>query len=133
MKTHSQNEDAAQNADLNRVFEGIRWLGTRGIEAAIRAASTGPGVYAIGTRESLLGLPMEFRWIYVGRSRNLPRRLNEHRHDIEANPRLRRWLLENANRVEIWLAAVDQAYTARVEEGLIRQLKPDANRFLYLN
>ena len=111
----------------------LRWIGARGLEAAIRSAPAQPGVYAIGMREALLGLPMEFRWAYIGRSRNLPRRLSQHRREVEENPLLRRWLLSNAERVEVWLAPVEEEYIARVEEDLIRQLKPDANRRLYLN
>jgi len=113
--------------------KNLRWNVTRGLEAAIRNAPRTSGVYAIGVRDSLLGLPTDFQWIYIGKSKALPRRLAEHRREMEANPRLQAWLTANYHRVEIWVARVDNESLATVEAMLIRQLRPDANRIRYLN
>jgi excinuclease UvrABC nuclease subunit len=113
--------------------KSLRWSVTRGLDAAIRNAPKTSGVYAIGIRASLLGLPTDFQWVYIGKSKALPRRLAEHRKEIEENPRLQAWLTENYNRVEIWVARVDNDALAAVETKLIKELQPDANRIRYLN
>lgn len=95
------------------------------------AAPSLPGVYAIGKVTSEFGLPTNIEWGYVGRSANLRRRLTQHDPLVESHPHLPRWLARSGSSVEVWYAVADLSAARRLEEELIRRIRPKMNRIHY--
>jgi len=86
-----------------------------------------PGVYIIGHHDSLHGFHLNRVYIYVGETRNLRRRLDEHRPDTEQNPGLRSHLRRNYTTVVCWYAPTDAGRLKTVQDDLIRKLRPEFN------
>ena len=91
-----------------------------------------PGVYAFGSREDYGGgLPSRYDWAYVGRSDALRARIKQHQPQSEVNWGFRRWLIENLNNMEIWVATTSQKNSRVLEKILIAELLPAHNKVLY--
>lgn len=86
-----------------------------------------PGVYAIGHFDSLHGLELKRVYVYVGETRNLQRRLDEHLPETEQNPKLREYLRSNYAAAACWYLPTDAHLVRAVQDDLIRELKPECN------
>lgn len=82
------------------------------------------GVYVIGHQDTPHGLAMNRVYVYVGETKNLQRRLNEHLPDTEENPRLRAYLRKRYAHVMCWYLPVDDDQTQEIQNDLIREIKP---------
>jgi excinuclease UvrABC nuclease subunit len=91
-----------------------------------------PGLYAIGHEEELCGLEIGRTYVYVGKTNNLRRRLNEHTHLTELHPELGSYLRKHWGKVKIWYTSdVSLKELDNLERTLIRELKPEYNRIKY--
>ena len=100
------------------------WKRIRSYAKALSVAPNQTGVYAIAEVRRCKELPVEFKWKYVGYSKNLRRRLSEHTSEREKNRQLRNWLSLSRG-IEIWYSVLpDQASALRLERELIMQLDP---------
>lgn len=113
---------------MDAVFENLDWQRVSPALSGALVAPTLPGVYAYGDVQQSLRLPSMFRWVYVGRSLNLRRRLAEHRPEYEQNPNLREWLSRAGSIGELWYAVTDTDTVALIELTLIHVLEPPFNR-----
>lgn len=85
------------------------------------------GVYVIGRCETLHGFELGRTCVYVGESKNLQRRLNEHLPDNEKNLDLREYLGANYDDVICWFKRVEESETKNVQDELIVRLRPRFN------
>lgn len=91
-----------------------------------------PGLYALGHIDELLGLPIAHAYVYVGKSDNLRRRIDEHHVFVETNPGLVEYLRKTKKRVCVWYTTQIPAQDLdRCERQLIRKLDPQYNRISY--
>lgn len=88
---------------------------------------TSPGVYAIGHYDSLHGLELKRVYVYVGETKNLQRRLDEHLPDTEQNPALRDYLRKNYAAAACWYLPAEANRVRAVQDDLIRELQPQFN------
>ena len=85
------------------------------------------GVYVIGHRGTLHDFEISRACVYVGETKNLQRRLNEHLPGHEKNPGLRKYMGDNYDEAICWFARVTAAETKAVQDDLIRRLRPKYN------
>ena len=103
------------------------WRRIRSFSKAQAVAPAHTGVYVIGESTRLYDLPTRFRWVYVGVSNNVQRRLSEHTSRSEKNRLLRNWLASSM-RVEVWYALTNTMNEAMLlEKALVSQLGPEFN------
>lgn len=95
----------------------------RGLEAAVPAA---PGVYSIARVSRHHGLLLAVEHLYIGKSNNLQRRWREHAHPRESNPGLHG--LHGLAELEFWWRRALAEEISQLEDGLIRDLRPQLNR-----
>ena len=86
-----------------------------------------PGVYIIGHKKTLHGFELNRTCVYVGETRNLQRRLNEHLPDTEQNPGLEAYIRKNYSSAQCWYIPVDASQKKTVQDDLIRRLNPEFN------
>ena len=101
----------------------LRWR-NKHLSESNSSVPTSPGVYAIGHHESLHGLEFKRVIVYVGETRNLQRRLNEHLPDTEQNPGLRAYLRRSYTTAKCWYTPADASRLRMVQDDLIRALQP---------
>ena len=104
----------------------LRWTSTTyrsGLEKALPKVSA---VYVIAESERRLGLPTRLEPVYVGQARNLQRRTSQHHDLLEPNPGLNGAAERRA--LELWWAPVDPDDLDDIEQRLIEDLQPPANR-----
>ena len=87
-----------------------------------------PGLYAIGHNQTCRGLEIGRVYVYVGRTDNLRRRLEEHSPDNEENPGLRNYLCRHIGQARCWYAVTDKSELTKGERELILKLQPEFNR-----
>lgn len=91
-----------------------------------------PGIYIIGREEDVEGLPVSSEFAYVGKTKNMRRRLAEHEKLAENNPLLRAYFERHGPRVRVWYTTdLQRAELDDLERNLIRELKPACNRIRY--
>lgn len=95
----------------------------RGIESSVPTTS---GIYAVVHTARIHGLATDVQWLYIGQSRNLRRRCNQHTHWQEPNPALE--AIRNTYDYEFWWASVAVEDLDEVERDLIDHLRPAGNR-----
>ena len=104
-----------------------KWKIENNLRSAALKAGSFPGIYSIGSRHEVGGLPVKYDHFYIGKSNNLERRFKEHLPRIEKNSKLRHWLIENRNRYVVLFAYFDEKDLYRVEKDYIKQLQPKYN------
>lgn len=89
------------------------------------------GIYSYGEVTRVDGLPIAVEWVYIGKSINLKKRI-EQGHDAhrEINPELWRWMGQPKKNRELWFAYVEIDNLDTVERSLISEIKPKFNRNL---
>jgi len=106
----------------------LRWREKR-LSASSATVPDSPGVYAIGHREMYYGLEVRREYVYVGETNNLKRRLGEHLPETEQNPKLQAHLRRNYETLICWYAPTETDQTRRVQDELIRMIRPLFNTF----
>ncbi len=89
-----------------------------------------PGIYVVGHDERFEGLETARTYVYVGQSRNLRRRVEEHTVLKEENPDLREYLRKNQYRAKFWFTTeIGEGANSltRLERRLIRRFDPEFN------
>ena len=109
----------------------LNWRSHGSLTGAITTAPPHPGIYAFGRRDSVLGLPENFEWAYIGRSDQLQNRLRSHLPHVERNVGLRSWLLKHINNIEVWFATMTAQESRSLEASLVRRLNPIHNRIRF--
>ena len=104
----------------------LRWR-YKHLSESNSSVSTSPGVYIIGHHDSLHGFHLNRVYVYVGETRNLQRRLDEHLPDTEQNPGLRTYLRRNYTTAVCWYAPTDASRLRTVQDDLIREFQPEFN------
>ena len=110
-------------------IKSLCWVSLGSIHGKNHNIPTCSGIYAYGEVERVGGLPVGTRWVYIGKSCNLRKRIAAG-HDVrrESNESLRTWMKKARKDVELWFAPVPLRELDQVERSLIRQVQPDFNR-----
>jgi len=106
-------------------MKNVKWTVStygRGIPAAVPRVS---GIYAIGRVGRLHGLITDIEWLYVGQSRDMRRRYEQHTHRLEPNPALE--AIRDTYDHEFWWIPVTAERLDSVERELIFALQPPGN------
>ena len=103
-----------------------RWR-SKHLSESNSSVPTSPGVYVIGHHESLHGLELERLYVYVGETKNLQRRLDEHLPDTEQNPGLRAYLRKHYTSAVCWYLPTEASRTKMIQDDLIRSIQPQYN------
>lgn len=104
------------------VGSALRWR-FKHLSSSNSDVPTTPGVYVIGHCRTLHGLELERKYVYVGETKNLRRRLNEHLPDTEQNIKLRDYIRKNFARAMCWYTPIQSGKTKGIENDLIRELQ----------
>ena len=95
------------------------------------AIPTHSGIYAYAEISRANGLPVCCRWVYIGKSSNLRRRIAKgHDYRYETNLELRDWLKRSKQDVELWFCHVKPEDLETVELQLVSAIKPTFNKQL---
>lgn len=89
-----------------------------------------PGLYVIGHIQTYRGLEIARKYVYVGKTDNLRRRLREHLPPNEQNVGLRNYLRELTTDARCWYTVFDAADSAQLssaERALIARINPQFN------
>jgi hypothetical protein len=113
------------------VFKNMAWRRVPVAHLASVVVSEISGVYAYAHATAIGGLPIALQWVYVGHTRNLRRRLEEHEDLREPNLELGFWL-RTSRGAELWCVPLPFERLAPVEVSLVRELRPKFNRTKYL-
>lgn len=107
------------------------WTPVRTVHGKSNNIPESSGIYAYGEVIRIGGLPVQTRWVYVGKSKNLRTRIG-FGHDArrETNTELKSWLKKSKINVELWFAPVAQDELDSVEKQMIFEIQPDFNRNL---
>lgn len=112
-------------------WKRIVWRRTQSITEASKHAPTLSGVYAIARSTTVANLPKTLDWVYVGKSKNLRQRLNQHGPILETHLEMRDWITRNDNHIETWFTLLELEEANALERFLIQKLEPQFNRMSY--
>lgn len=104
----------------------MNWLSKR-VSSSNSEVPTVAGVYVIGHRDTFHDFEISRTCVYVGETKDLQRRLNEHLPANEKNPRLRKYIAANYDDAICWYARIAAAKTKTVQDELIIRLRPRFN------
>ncbi len=104
----------------------LRWRSKHLSESNSSVPAT-PGVYVIGHCNSFHGLEVKRLYVYVGESKNLRRRLDEHLPLTEENPQLKDFLRNNYSTAVCWYAPTEASQRKVIQDDLIREFQPRFN------
>ena len=104
----------------------MRWRFKR-VASSNSTVPTAAGVYVIGRRHTLHDFEISRTYVYVGETKDLQRRLNEHLPANEKNPGLREYIGNNYDDAICWFARVDAVETKAIQDELILRLRPRFN------
>ena len=107
-------------------FSLLRWR-HKHLSESNTGVPESPGVYVIGHRDSLHGLDLQRVYVYVGETKDLYRRLDEHLPDTEQNAALRAYLRKNYTALTCWYVPTDASQRKPIQDDLIRKLQPQFN------
>ena len=107
----------------------LNWIRLQNLNKAGSLMPPLPGVYAFGSVTSVLRLPLDITWVYIGESKNLKNRFIGHTIETETNIELRTWLRSHPKDAELWFAITKDHINT--ERELIRHLVPIFNKKLY--
>lgn len=86
------------------------------------------GIYILTHLTTFEGFPVQWECVYVGRSKNLRRRLDEHTLRTEVHPRLRRYIARHHDTMWIWYTSQLMSHSLEdLEESIIKHLRPRFN------
>ena len=113
----------------NNSTKTLSWVPLGSIHGKNHNIPSCSGIYAYGEVERVGGLPVQTKWVYIGKSCNLRKRIAVG-HDVrrESNQELRTWFKKARKDVELWFAPVALSELDQVERALIRQVQPDFNK-----
>jgi excinuclease UvrABC nuclease subunit len=106
----------------------LDWKSGLGVSGKSLRIPTRSGIYAYGIIRRCQGLPISVEWLYVGKAKNLRRRIASHDPRYETNPDLQEWLRCPPGGAELWVAEVDPTNLDQVEQQMIRAVNPTFNR-----
>jgi excinuclease UvrABC nuclease subunit len=111
-------------------MNALDWTVTTLASAALARVPARPGLYMIAAATRAAGVPLSVDPIYVGRSKNLQRRLGEHANPWrEHNRQVGAALLQKE--LEFWYSEVPEEQLNQLEVQLINVINPHANRVRY--
>ena len=88
-----------------------------------------PGIYVLSELHTAEGLPITWNHVYVGESKNLRQRLDQHTMRTEVRPELHRFMEAHHNSLWVWYTTdVEANAVSDLERVLIGQLRPTFNR-----
>lgn len=112
---------------MENITDNMKWR-MSSISTPLSQIPEKPGLYAIGHRELVGGLEKGREYVYIGQTKNLRRRLNEHSRLNETKEGLRLYLSENQHRAMCWYTImVDESEILSIEKMLIRVFDPEYN------
>lgn len=127
-ETYRKGDKSRKVGSPRLAIKHLRWTTLATVHGKNLNIPEAPGVYGYAEVRRVQGLPVEVRWMYIGKARNLRRRIsNGHDARYEKNPRLRSWLGRCRGDVELWFARVDETDLDRVERSLIVDIQPIFN------
>jgi len=103
------------------------------LKTSLSSVPPKPGLYAFGWDEkSHLGLNAQRRYVYIGQTDNLKRRLMQHQLKSEKNLKLRKFLLEHRKLVRCWYCRLPKNFSSltsrlKLEKELIQFFTPEIN------
>lgn len=104
----------------------MRWR-SKSVAASNSNVPTSPGVYVIGCIDQYEGLVLSSNYLYVGETRNLRRRLDEHLPQNEQNAGLRAYLQQNYSEAICWFKPTELERRKKLQDDLIVKIRPRFN------
>ena len=113
-----------------RVYEpGSRGWNLKRFSTSSTRVPASAGIYVLSQLHTVEGLPTSWRHVYVGKSENLRRRLDQHTMHTEVHSKLRDFMETHHRALWIWYTTNLLSYTlTNLEIALIRSLRPPFNR-----
>lgn len=112
-------------------METLTWSELRSLQGAAFKAGSASGIYLMGRRDEVSGIPVSYEWVYVGQGKNLQRRLLQHLPVNETNLPLKEWTKRVDGDLVVRFALVPAARLDLTERMLVRALTPKHNRIMY--
>ena len=108
---------------LNLGDSSLRRWRSKHLSASNTGVPESPGVYVIGHRDAFHGLDLKRLYVYVGESKDLHRRLDEHLPDTEENADLRAYLRQNYTDLICWYLPTEASGRIAIQNDLIYKIK----------
>ncbi len=107
-----------------------KWTNIKFSDSLALLVPKASGIYAIVEVNRVYGLPTGYRVLYIGKTKNLRRRLLDHvDRRKEHNEEL--YNLNNREKWEYWFIDVPLRKLDIVEKEFIKTIKPKTNKILY--
>jgi len=111
-------------------YDISNWRSTAFSRLARETVPERPGVYAILRVTRVLGLPMAAEAIYIGKTKNLRRRMGSHLDPATAHNE-HVGSIQDREALEFWCNLMPGDQTTAAEKILIQIIKPTANKVRY--
>ena len=86
------------------------------------------GIYVLSHLTTFEGFPVQWEHVYVGRTIDLRRRLDEHTPHAEAEPRIRRYIVRHLDTMWVWYTTQLMLLSLEeLERSIIRRIQPRFN------
>ena len=121
---------APTHGDINmRIYEpGSRGWHLKRFVTSTTQVPPVPGIYVLSQIRTTEGLPVSIRHLYIGKSQNLGRRLDQHTMRTEVQPELQRFMMAHHNTLWVWYTTEIAPHSLNeLEVLLIRDLHPKFN------
>jgi len=117
---------------LGETLPPLIWRSKR-LTTSLSSVPPKPGLYAFGWDEkSRLGLNAQRRYVYIGQTDNLKRRLGQHLPNSETNLKLKEFLSEHRKQGRCWYCPLPESFSSltsrlKFEKELIQFFGPEIN------
>jgi len=115
---------------MEEKLKDLKWIQLSSANYVSARVPEIPGIYAYGEVVSTGNLPRSIEWVYIGKAKNLSRRLRQHELLDEANSALRSWIRHSSEGV-LWYSAVEEELLSDVEVALVSKISPKFNKILF--
>lgn len=113
---------------MDEVYANVSWTELRSVKFASAAFPELPGVYVYLDVARVAGLPLEIKYAYIGKSKNLRKRSGSHELNKEVNEKIKTWMKVGKGAKELWYTTCESEDEAIILEAfLISSIKPSIN------
>ena len=111
------------------ILNELRWR-SKCVKTSLSHVPPKPGLYAFGLERFYCGLEVRRKYVYIGQTDNLKRRLEQHKISRQAKNDLKEFLRNFHNEARCWycpLNNVSKQQRIKLETLLIKKIKPEFN------
>lgn len=108
---------------------GLHW-NSKILRTSLSHVPSVPGLYVIGRQKLFYNFEVKRKYVYIGQTNNLKKRLELHRPKTEQNIELRKYLQKYQDEIRCWycpLVEISAEERLKLEQELIKHFRPKFN------